>query len=1045
MQNSFSGLRASRSFGAGLERQMRQQNQQSIKLIQNAANTGLATMRQSASFAPRAESNNLPGMSEAVNSLIANMQRQQELKQRAAEQEARKAQAVQMLRQIQEQQRLAAQQAEQQKQLAAQQIQANKISLPKEVASSAKVQALSAQVPENFKSTQKENAQKVSNPPPLLGNFSPDFQKFMQGDAAKQNTYAQSPQTSELTNRELLEKKKLSKEEKDEIYNRYGKWAEKEENQEILSIFHKITEKEHNLQSEISDDLPSLAELRAQLTEYDPRQVADAQMYQKLYDKLDLPYRIKQRGIDSVIASGEKLASALLMLKDAGAQHLEDSDTNYINEDLQTALQQKENVTAQMQEMQNFGRAYQMDEQGQIIGNTPEFQALLDQKKNLEDIISENKIANPVSKDTMGYQLWQNAQELQEHSDLGLSRAQKFLKNASSNAAQNIALAPLGPQALLATLSMQGIADSLGQDITNEVPAGTAFTKGIVKFGAGYAINSVGVNQLMDTLGKGGARKTLGSEVVSLLKNQSFLSSLAQSSPALYSTLMGATDNALQAAAETIADYAIDYASGTSGYMPLDQLAKLALQSGAAGFAAGGLSGAAGSAVNKVLSRYKSYAKNASEISEDAIRTDAIEERTQLSPNYQEAAEVKPRAEALEEASKLPENRNLQFRTTLADGDAQSTAAAIVKSAETQGHHVIFVENDSSNGRIGADGNIYLDSGLSAESAAKTYAANELVAQMEQNGGYAALAEFIKEYAPEKVWLREKSNDLLEMHQIEQPLESFSDYAKYIEQKHTRNGLTVSPESAMQEAVAEWCSENFLGRKRNTESSHPERTAEAIREFCKKEPAAAQKAAEILEEYQGLDSEIANLADGLKQNFANSGENGDINPEFEQNLLNWVSKESIIKDGSHMENGRPKPNVVYQTGEHEYIYQTDENGFICRVTAVILSFKKHERRLRNASNTYGKMEGDEAGHLIGDRFGGSRKLDNLVSQAKEVNRIEYRRIEDEWAAALKNNQKVSVDISIHYSDQTGRPSWFDVKYTIDGKTYKKTINNRRST
>lgn len=83
--------------------------------------------------------------------------------------------------------------------------------------------------------------------------------------------------------------------------------------------------------------------------------------------------------------------------------------------------------------------------------------------------------------------------------------------------------------------------------------------------------------------------------------------------------------------------------------------------------------------------------------------------------------------------------------------------------------------------------------------------------------------------------------------------------------------------------------------------------------------------------------------------------------------------------------------------------------------------------------------------MIGDRFGGSPKLDNLVSQAKEVNRIEYRRIEDEWAAALKNNQKVSVDISIHYSDQTGRPSWFDVKYMIDGKTYKKTINNRRST
>jgi len=31
----------------------------------------------------------------------------------------------------------------------------------------------------------------------------------------------------------------------------------------------------------------------------------------------------------------------------------------------------------------------------------------------------------------------------------------------------------------------------------------------------------------------------------------------------------------------------------------------------------------------------------------------------------------------------------------------------------------------------------------------------------------------------------------------------------------------------------------------------------------------------------------------------------------------------VITDGSHIENGKLKPNVTYQTGEHEYLYQTN--------------------------------------------------------------------------------------------------------------------------
>ena len=117
------------------------------------------------------------------------------------------------------------------------------------------------------------------------------------------------------------------------------------------------------------------------------------------------------------------------------------------------------------------------------------------------------------------------------------------------------------------------------------------------------------------------------------------------------------------------------------------------------------------------------------------------------------------------------------------------------------------------------------------------------------------------------------------------------------------------------------------------------------------------------------------------------------------------TSDTVITDGSHLENGQLKPNITYKTGEHDYVYQTNENGLISCVIADGLQFKTHDGRLKHNSNTYGKQEGDHAGHLIGDRFGGSSELDNLVSQAKNVNMSEYKVIENQWAAALKMDRR----------------------------------------
>lgn len=74
-----------------------------------------------------------------------------------------------------------------------------------------------------------------------------------------------------------------------------------------------------------------------------------------------------------------------------------------------------------------------------------------------------------------------------------------------------------------------------------------------------------------------------------------------------------------------------------------------------------------------------------------------------------------------------------------------------------------------------------------------------------------------------------------------------------------------------------------------------------------------------------------------------------------------------------------------------------------------------------------KLDGDQAGHLAGDRFGGSPELDNLVSQLSNVNLSQYKKIENQWATAIKQGKKVKVNV--------------EVKYEIDGKRYRQSILN----
>ena len=187
--------------------------------------------------------------------------------------------------------------------------------------------------------------------------------------------------------------------------------------------------------------------------------------------------------------------------------------------------------------------------------------------------------------------------------------------------------------------------------------------------------------------------------------------------------------------------------------------------------------------------------------------------------------------------------------------------------------------------------------------------------------------------------------------------------------------------------------------------------------------------------------------DGTMKAKAEASLTGQRTPfDYLQDGKGWeappAGPDDVIRDGSHMSNGKLRPNVKYQAGEFEYIYQTDEMARIYHVEAAELHLTERVKRLLHKRNTPGKRKGtDHAGHLIADIFGGSPELDNLVSQLAKVNQSEYRRIEIQWQKALRRNQHVSVDIEVLYQGSSMRPSGFQLNYSIGNKKWQKTIKN----
>ena len=224
--------------------------------------------------------------------------------------------------------------------------------------------------------------------------------------------------------------------------------------------------------------------------------------------------------------------------------------------------------------------------------------------RNMRDRLAGLEASDSVDPETsVGYQLYKRGQDLTGAAQSGLSDGSRAVQGAVSSAAENLAVSAINPAAVLPVLSLQGAGDAMGQTMEKGESAGKTLAGGALKFGAGWAINSVGAADLAKTMGSDYAKDTVAGQIADWVRGMAGSSDFAKQYPAIANAVTGGMDNAMQAFVETYADTAIDAALGDADAAK-DLFTKEHLLNALESGLSGGASGALGGAVGTALARY---------------------------------------------------------------------------------------------------------------------------------------------------------------------------------------------------------------------------------------------------------------------------------------------------------------------------------------------------------------------------------------------------------------------------------------------------------
>lgn len=125
------------------------------------------------------------------------------------------------------------------------------------------------------------------------------------------------------------------------------------------------------------------------------------------------------------------------------------------------------------------------------------------------------------------------------------------------------------------------------------------------------------------------------------------------------------------------------------------------------------------------------------------------------------------------------------------------------------------------------------------------------------------------------------------------------------------------------------------------------------------------------------------------------------------------------------------PNNTYTV--NGTTYHTDANGRISNFDGK-LSADAAPRSPSAQRNLPGKQPGEDAGHLIPASRGGSGKVDNLVRMDHQVNVRDYRAMERENDALMKEGKEVTLHGTATYPGESNWPDCFMITREVSDPT-----------
>ena len=297
---------------------------------------------------------------------------------------------------------------------------------------------------------------------------------------------------------------------------------------------------------------------------------------------------------------------------------------------------------------------------------------------------------------SVGYQLYNRGQQLTGAAQSGLTDVQRTVQGVATSAAENLAVAAINPAAVLPVLSAQGAADAMGQSAAKGESAGKALAGGVAKFGAGWAINSVGAANLAQTMGSDYAKDTVAGQIADWVQGLVGDAPFAKAHPTVAAALSGGIDNAAQAFIETYADKAIDAALGDSeaAQTMFDKDTFIsALEAGLTGGASGALGGAVGRNLAKFNGGDSSLLGNAEYYAAQDAYEQALKEHQRLEELAREPEPLSQRVSA-----DSPPNSGALGMSVESDGTEKGSADMKAAGPAAEGNSAETAANQAAEG-----------------------------------------------------------------------------------------------------------------------------------------------------------------------------------------------------------------------------------------------------------------------------------------------------------------------------------------------------------